>query len=223
MRLKNYITEEIDAIDYVERDCQPFLREAKDTILWRGIHSREQFLKIKPRRDRKAKDTPQAISDVMDVIWKQYIGWKPRSEGVFTTTSLLAATTYSEQVYRIFPIGKFRYIYFDNVSDTYTFRSVIEHPFEMALMKKPEFSDMRPIIATRAIQNKLKQPLKQMDPEYRKILMDIAQEKLINRKIRTDHLSTLKDTRTEVTLFCKEYYAIRNQHWKLLQQFRENK
>jgi hypothetical protein len=112
-------TDEIIAI--LKRDCKPFLssRRSKRDLLWRGVKQKlnSDYVKITTRTNRKPKDTPKELHDLMNFEFKKAFGWKPRSEGVFTFTKASNAGGYGNQTVMMFPIGNFKYVWSNKIED----------------------------------------------------------------------------------------------------------
>lgn len=222
-KFKQYIKESFDyegTYNFIMDNCQPFLYESDihgehGTFLYRGAKSEKDIFTIKiPRKDRKPKDMPIAISQAMDVIFQRNIGWKPRSEGVFTSTSINSATSYSTNVYRVFPIGQYKYVYIKNMMDTYSLRFEIETKLSVLLDETLQY--------TNRIFNSLRKiPLKDLDPKIRNYLLIATKEVLKKKTIKTSSLSTLEGRATEVTLKCKKYCMLKSHYWELMLKFKE--
>lgn len=110
----------------VEKKCKPFLKELKYrnekemNMLYRGSNRSKDIGKKKVRKDRIPKDMPYDAHDALDTAFDNIYGWRARSEGLFCTGRQRTAATYgSSQI--IFPIGKFRYLWSDNIHDLYSY------------------------------------------------------------------------------------------------------
>jgi len=124
-RLKTYITEAADKtpenelLRLLTTQCKPFLKELKSTktLIWRGVaQSIKEYRVIVPRKDRKPRDMPVFVSDMLDKAFQKHHGWKPRSTGVFTTTDYGNAY---DNPYLFFPIGKYKYLWSKEADDLY--------------------------------------------------------------------------------------------------------
>jgi hypothetical protein len=106
----------------IRRDCKPFLellRKNQDVktfrrdmkpLLFRGMWDKEDFLDKKVRKDRKAKDSGEFVDQkLVDNIFFEKWGIRPRSQGLFTTFSMGQAERYGD-VYVVFPKGDFDYV-----------------------------------------------------------------------------------------------------------------
>jgi hypothetical protein len=86
-------------------------------LLWRGTEKRVKDIKIfTPRTDRQPRDMDPGIHKYMDDMFKEYHGWKARSEGVFTTTDRRQSSLYGKP-YVFFPIGNYKYLWNPKVND----------------------------------------------------------------------------------------------------------
>jgi hypothetical protein len=133
MRLKNFISESVNISWKNKEDLEILRNECSEIITWykltnevfyRGMkkpYPQDEMVKIIPRSDRIPKDTQQELHDVADMILKEKFGWKPRSEGVFATSSYVEAHAYSNKnPHIIFPVDGFKYIWSPKITDAYT-------------------------------------------------------------------------------------------------------
>lgn len=113
-------------LERIRAECQPFLDEAREP-LYRGAGYLDNpktptldnmLNQSYIRKDRKARDNKQEFNDFIDAITKDAIGFKMRSEGLFTTTSYSVAEHYGD-VGLVFPIGDFQFAYSPLVQDLY--------------------------------------------------------------------------------------------------------
>ena len=140
-RLEKFITENIningvsfkerDVEDFlelwgdVEKDCKSFLKELKknnptQALLLRGEQQRGKFVTTTPRTDRRPRNTPYEWHVAFDEYFNDEFGWNARSEGLFCTGRYDTASGYGDSVYIIFPIGRYKYVWSDSISDLYT-------------------------------------------------------------------------------------------------------
>lgn len=118
----------------IDRDCQEFiklLREIKDIktyvspkrlLFYRGMKKGDkEFIKDKVRKNRKQLDSDYYFNQQqLDDIFYKELGVRPRSEGLFATTSQHYSRNYGD-IYVIFPIGKFNYVTTDFFTDSIDF------------------------------------------------------------------------------------------------------
>jgi len=158
MRLQHYLTEgykpisEYDIDSLIQKDCKPYLRQIKDKYLYRGMKISDEAIKGQPRMDRMPKDTALHMSKFIDEVCQKLFGWKPRSQGLFATGGSYQAGVYG-QVYEIYPIGNFKFLWSPNVHDLYTEIRVLINSYRHKqgkprteayddLMKIPDFLDV---------------------------------------------------------------------------------
>lgn len=127
MKLKQYLTEELDpdvVVKILKKDCTPFIKDVAPHIndgpfkLFRAMERNTGSIsKIKTRMNRKPKDTPQEIHDMLDKEFKRGFGWKARSQGVFVTGDIYQAEAFGSYVHYFWPIGQYSFIYHPNIND----------------------------------------------------------------------------------------------------------
>lgn len=209
MKFKQYIKEEkvpktlSEINSFIESNCQPYLRERGFyNPLYRGMRgiTDETFIR-KPREDRKPKDMALAVSQALDIVLKEKIGWKPRSEGIFTTTNKSEASVYGNP-YVIFPIGSFKYVWFTpNIADTILIATkILSYMFDKKMLSMSGKTQLVKI---------LRNDIKTLSNENYDLLME-ATRNILNQKNEpvTKGLKHLNKT-IEVTLKCKKYLAVR--------------
>lgn len=113
------------AIKIIFKDCQPYLKEMRknraDHFFYRGTRKRgDAITEIKPRQDRYPKDTPQDVQDYIDDFFQKKFGWRPRSQGVFTSYKDDDAKNYGS-VHMFFPKGKYEYVFSPDVQDLWSY------------------------------------------------------------------------------------------------------
>jgi len=112
-------------IQSLKKDCAPFIKELRKTkqnrLIWRGSNksSTRTIIRVTPRQDREPKDTPPEIQYELNDRFEKKYGWRPRSEGVFTSPRKTDAATYGQE-YVFFPVGKYEYLYNPEVDDLYS-------------------------------------------------------------------------------------------------------
>lgn len=107
-------------------------------FLYRGFAtetSPDRMIRKKPRKLRKPKDTSPEIQKVVDKIFMEKFGWKPRAQGVFATSDFYNAEMYSrgQLVHIIFPFDGFEYLWSPKIEDLYT--DVLEKGYSYVGMK----------------------------------------------------------------------------------------
>jgi hypothetical protein len=116
-----------EALDAIKRDCQPFLKQIENQLLFRGsigaLAKGEFFFKRDVRMDRVPKSTDQIFHDAMDKWFNKKFGFRARSAAVFTTGNYHEAFEYGgskkDGTFAIFPIGDFRFVWSPKVTDLF--------------------------------------------------------------------------------------------------------
>jgi len=105
-RLIKYMSEDLSiAFQSIKNDCKPFLQEIKGAgFIYRGIKNTSWFIKKTTRSNRNPMNMTQRNLELYDKVFKEKFGWKPRSEGVFTSADLDDMHMYGS-IYYFFPIG----------------------------------------------------------------------------------------------------------------------
>jgi len=132
MRLYRHLNEETiievrerETVELIKKDCGPFLKEMskaqKGSFIYRGIRRGVKtgplpVEKRTPRKDRWPSDVPQEIHEYVDNELKAMFGWRPRSQGTFTSASFMTAAEFGIPSI-FFPIGKYRYIWAQGIGD----------------------------------------------------------------------------------------------------------
>jgi hypothetical protein len=130
MRLKQYINEESDDfIEIIKRDCKPFIDEftSNNIILFRGTKKKIDVIeRMQRRNDRRPKDLPIELHDILDKIFKKKFGWKARSQCVFASSNHIGIKVNYGTPYFFFPIGKYRYTFCKGVDDIFDLMCLIK-------------------------------------------------------------------------------------------------
>jgi hypothetical protein len=108
---------------FLDKNCKPFIKELKGArhLLLRGVNKSDYpvFMDIKTiRRYRKPRIIDTGLHDKLGKTSKEIYGWNIRKDGLFTTKSEEDASIYGPPAI-IFPIGKFKYVWNDNVDTLY--------------------------------------------------------------------------------------------------------
>lgn len=118
------------------RDCAPYLKQVQmqvnlsdirrsTGILWRGMKGMPDSdpanpcTKLAGNRERKPSDTNLALHTILDAHLFKHFGFHYRSKGVFCSNSPVQARGYGSDLYLIFPIGEFKYVWSDTLYDAY--------------------------------------------------------------------------------------------------------
>jgi hypothetical protein len=131
MRLKQYINEsEFFSSDNwnklhtnLDKKCKPFIKELKNAryLLMRGVQDSKvpQFITIRQvRKDRRPRVINSELHDMLGKVSNEKFGWNTRTQGLFTTKSRQNASVWGKSII-VFPIGNFKYVWNNDVSDLY--------------------------------------------------------------------------------------------------------
>lgn len=83
-------------------------------------HSIDRPSVIVPRRNRRPKNSPAHFHNIADEWFRKRFGIQYRSQGVFVTSSIVAASSYAESpdyVMRVIPIDAYAYCWSPKISD----------------------------------------------------------------------------------------------------------
>jgi hypothetical protein len=215
MKFKQYLKENNEMVDFYQKikaiytDCQPFLKDLVkngfdyfkkgDDLLYSGKKNEIPFFKKSIRKNRKPKDTPIKEHELMDKLFNEKFGFKARSNSLFCTGDLTQASSYGN-VYAIFPIGKYKFIYSKKIRDlfsdspTVTFEKHYEDEYLKTLEKLP--TDHSVSIWYGDNNNKVKQEFIQ---KIKKEIISTYTDKNIMKAISSHN---------EIMVNCKEYYGM---------------
>lgn len=198
MRLTQYINEKVgvqEALDLIFKNCDPYITESKgDGIgnLYRGSDRLKgnTFLKLKPRKDRKPKDSSSKFHNMANKYFKKHHGVNARSEGVFATNNSDSARHYGK-LGVVFPIGEFSYLWNPIVGDLYWDVSAKrKSPSEVGFLERIWMKIL-------GVYSTL-----ETDDEYEQRIEDVI------KSYKSTNLQKAIVSNNEVMLFCKEYYLI---------------
>lgn len=113
------------AWEQIKRECKPFLKELSTRnrnklVLLRGASSNKRWEKRSVRTDRYPKDMESQWHEAFDEVFDTEFDFKARSQGLFCTGKHSVAGGYGDNVYIIFPIGKYKYIWSHSITDLYS-------------------------------------------------------------------------------------------------------
>ena len=121
MRYYNYLTENKELSSLVKGSKFVDYYIKTDRFLYRGTKKDISTYSILTRRkDRQPTHTNKLLHDLFDLYFKKKFGWKVRSEGVFTTSSLFDAKHYGNP-YIFVPLGSYNYIHHPYIADLYLY------------------------------------------------------------------------------------------------------
>ena len=185
-------------LNMIRKDCKPFLKESSTyfTRSFTESHGVDNIRKIKPRKNRKPKDTPLYLHDILNNWFRSKFGWNVRSEGVFTYPG--KGDFYGDSnIYYFFPIGSFKFVFSDTISDLY---NTLDHIFDHFKHNNYDWSNLKDLndkgdyVILDKIFNEF---VMKYGKTYRNKNLKSISEKSANR----EH---------EVVFKCKEYYIINN-------------
>lgn len=248
MRFKNFLNEGIlikynketakedieEAIKLILKDCQPFLKECKIPI-YRGVMGVEDVLmKNTPRQDRRPKDMPEYLHKILDSLFQEHFGWKPRSSGVFCSAHLGQSQSYGNP-FLFFPIGEYKYVFDSGIEDLYVkLRDDYNIPFPKMSDKewqklKELLEDVENMLVRRWLNKVTKSSIwlgqannisyiinnmpKELDAfksfigKYNDNAID-KMERLLQNYQGKGLSNIKKNTYSEITFQCKTYYAL---------------
>jgi hypothetical protein len=128
MRFKQYLiekdeTKEVSAdILKVRKDCKIFINWMKTNKLtnpiFRGRNNVDDITLMTRRRNRTPMNTRLPLQKILDSLFQEKFGWKPRSAGVFTSANVSQVQSYG-RANIFFPIGNYRYVWNPEISDLF--------------------------------------------------------------------------------------------------------
>ena len=207
---KQFITEEEpqDLEDFLLDNCRPLMSELdadvddlKELALYRGIgHPSGRRVKLNVdgeivwgylqsvRKNRTPLDTHPDVSDILDDYLDHEFGWKPRKTTVFAygKHGQSHARNFGT-VYRIYPMGKFRYIWGEKIDDI---TADIGGLFDKYHIKKKDNGDS-------------------YDKEELAEIYELISDEFEGR-YRNDNLwGAISDAPSEIMIECDQYLALR--------------
>ncbi len=97
-----------------------YINECKkaETFLYRGAFESIQYVKQKiPRTDRTPKMMDKNVKDLYDKYFLKKFGWKPRSDGIFTTGNSKMARTFGSAYFFIPQDDDYEFIWSPKIVD----------------------------------------------------------------------------------------------------------
>lgn len=134
MKFDRYITESrgdtsiVDMVETLRKNCMPYLKDVAKInsdvrFLWSGRNDDRDIFKADVRTDRRPKDMQWEYHEAYDYAFELKFGFNARSNALFVTGRYNSANSYGRNVYMIFPIGKYRYVWSDEIKDLYDYSS----------------------------------------------------------------------------------------------------
>ena len=194
---QNYYSQE-EVIEILQKNCSEYLKVLKslgskekilENMLYRGIKGKDKYPekginKIKPRENRKPKDTPEEIHELLDDLFKRKFGWSVRSKGVFATSDVGNAKDFGI-AFPFFPADGFKFVYTWDIEDLLT-----ELDYQGIIWQtSPDTWEMREDIDWEEVKTTLKS---------------------IVNSYTDKNLSNAIQSRVEISFGCKFYYLTEN-------------
>ena len=117
-----------DTMNIIKEECSDIIDLYKKTnsFIYRGLKRTDNkkaivrnVYKITPRTDRSPKDTSWDDQEIIDGYFYKKFGWKPRSEGVFTSQTYSVAGSYGD-VGIFLPVNGYKYLWSKKYGDLYS-------------------------------------------------------------------------------------------------------
>jgi hypothetical protein len=115
--------------DIISRDCQPWLKQAKGNLAYRGVDvfgnsflkqidvgAYDTMFKGAVRTNREPKDSPLWLHNALNKYFTSKVGIPVRSNCLFIAGNFALASNYG-LVYAVFPIGDINYTWSKYVAD----------------------------------------------------------------------------------------------------------
>jgi len=214
MRLISYMNEQLkantvnDVLAIVQKDCKQAITQFRKNryLLYRGttsIGDNNLIVKKTLKKNRKPQDIGKGTHKILDKFFFEIFGWKARSDSVICTNNIYNAENFSDFVYVVFPIGRFRCIWYPNSPD------FIENI--------PTYCEFDNITNDREMENLRNHYNKYEKYDDDKIEIETISEfriKILNKlksivkNCKTGDLNRISDDNVEIMMNCKEYYLI---------------
>lgn len=181
-----------DIAALIKKDCKPWLSETKGKPGFRAVRHpfKNQFLKRSLRSDRRPLSSDEQLHKIADKAFRYYFGWNARSNALFLMGTSDVPPFYGTNVYAVFPIGKFKYVWSQR---NYDFLNVLG-------TLKREYEDIkRSRIPVDTELDFYKRRIHEIIKEY---YQDVYLHSALNRHYHA-----------EVMVNCKEYYLIAEDLW----------
>jgi len=132
MRYKQYLNESNKITDFqtileiLWNKCNPFLKDllkgGKFTgdFLYSGRRTNKDVFVRGVREDRSPTDMDYDLYEMFDKEFYYRFGFKARSNAIFCTGNLHTAKDYNDNVYMIFPMDNYEFVYSEDIPDLYT-------------------------------------------------------------------------------------------------------
>jgi hypothetical protein len=181
-------------IDALKSKCGKYYRDAKKSgkVFYRGtfkVDWREVITPITPRTDRKPKDTNRILHDMVDDLFEKKFGWRPRSQGIFTSSHRGMVAGYGN-TFSVWPIGDYKFVWSDETRDMFNW---MRATLKLSDGEMHNASKVMKAMQDSGNQNKIKK------------LIDSFQD---------TNLGAAWKSGNEVVFGCKQYYLVNAHHSK---------
>jgi len=206
-----------DVFEDIKKNCQEYLNmlQIDGKILWRGMDIDKDIDIITPLKDRKPKDSPELIQNILDDLFEEKFGIRPRSQGTFAFQTESRFKQYGPE-YMIFPFDGFKYVWSYDVVDFYTTLKNMIGYTGIEYLKLYDINDDEMLIDYyNKTQSRMlnEDDISNLDEWKKNMSLDNIKEKL--KKIVEDYQDTDLDyllkkgtNDKEVCIVCDKYYAI---------------
>lgn len=234
-----HIDDAEEVIHRIKTDCAKFLNEIDFYVgpgvesaayinnttvpraLWRGMTLlNTEFVKLQGDRTRTPSDTsPYMHRLLVDHLNKQF-GWPYRHSGVFCSSARSQAYSYGDNLFLVFPIGDYSYVYSPKIQDAY--QSFDNHT-------NPDGPKMMEEILSAMGKTAAEFDGDMEDEDYYRKWFNLVYEYLEKYKPYTDkYLKHVLDSNSalqngiEIVVKCDSYYALnvlpQDEHTKVIKQ-----
>ena len=213
MKFKKYIKEANSVWEdagliagILENDCMPFIKEMKSNNLHNWFYrATEHHYKIiskpiKPRKDRRPRNTPKELHEYMNKLFKKKFGWNVRSEGIFAGSDRNQLEYTYGDPYLFFPIGNYKYVYHPQMRDIFMH---LDGKYNISYIGDPQVTDLDEYFDT-----------DQMYKIYKEIDNIVPQYK--NKNLSKAYVNIV-----EVAFKCKSYYLVNEKYSDDLKKYLE--
>lgn len=129
---KQYLIEDSEDLDKmiekIKTECSEFIsKTTQRDSLYRGMEEEDNFISYHSiRTDRKPRNTPKAVHDVIDSYFEKRFNLKYRSSSVFCSQTLSSVRVYGKP-YFVFPVNGYKICASNIVRDLWNIISSTDH------------------------------------------------------------------------------------------------
>jgi len=189
MKSNEFIIEDVSVfeveqfVNRIKQDCQPFLKQANGRHMYRGLGNATKPFMGKSVRltNRKPKDVPIIFHDMINTYFTKKFG-APFRNAMFCS-SMLTFADYYGNIYSVYPIGDFEFVWSSEVEDLYMELDEIDPDYKKEIKQLNNTSKIK---ATKQILN------------------------VIKDSYSNSNLQGALDSGNEIMIRCNSYYAVAN-------------